>query len=297
VLKPVQLQALTEVVRTGSFSEAGKELGYTSSAVSQQVAALERALGVRLVEREPQRIRCTPAAYRLAERGRHALDVLASLEEDVRALAQGRSGRLRIGTCVEPTAGLIAPTLRRLRASQPQLDLVVGDGPPNVLLEQVRLGSIDLALLYDYPAAPRALPPEVRTLVLDQTPWELVTPTGWSGGTTLPELARLAEHEWVVGLDAEHGHRALFVVCAAAGFTPRISATTTNRDVVFGLVSADGRIGVVPAGPWQASAEVTVQPFDAVGATRRTLAVHLRRFHNPAVPAALRILREVAAAG
>ena len=76
VLKPVHLQTLAAVVRTSSFSQASRELGYTSSAVAQQIAALERDLGVRLFIREPQRIRPTPAALLLAERGQHALDLL-----------------------------------------------------------------------------------------------------------------------------------------------------------------------------------------------------------------------------
>ena len=107
--------------------------------------------------REPQRIRCTPAAFRLADRGRHALDVLTSLADDVRALARGQSGQLRIGTSLDPAAGLIAPTLRQLKAAHPQLDLVIEDRAPDELAERVRLGLLDVALLYDYPAAPRTL--------------------------------------------------------------------------------------------------------------------------------------------
>jgi DNA-binding transcriptional LysR family regulator len=119
-LKPTHLRALAEVVRTGSFAEAAQALGYTPTAVSQQVAALERSLGVRLVVREPHRICCTPAAVRLAERARHALEVLATLADDARALARGQSGRLRIGTALDPAAGLLAPTLRRLRTECPR---------------------------------------------------------------------------------------------------------------------------------------------------------------------------------
>ena len=293
MLKPIQLQALAEVVRTGSFTEAGKKLGYTSSAVSQQVAALERSLGIRLVVREPQRIRCTPAAVQLANRGSHALDVLTSLADDVRALARGQSGRLRIGTSLDPAAGLIAPTLRRLKAAHPELDLVIEDHSPDELAERVRLGLLDVALLYDYPAAPRTLAEELSFVVIEQEPWDLVTPVGWSDGH---ELRDLAAHEWVVGLDAGLGQRALSVVCAAAGFSPRVSATSRNRDVVLGLVSAEVGIGVVPALPWRASSDVDLHAFEAADATRRTLAVHLSSRTDPPVCAALKALRQVASA-
>ena len=293
MLTPIQLQALAEVVRTGSFTEAGKKLGYTSSAVSQQVASLERSLGIRLVVREPQRIRCTPAAFRLADRGSHALDVLTSLVDDVRALARGQSGQLRIGTSLDPAAGIIAPTLRRLKAAHPELDLVIEDRAPDELAERVRLGLVDVALLYDYPAAPRVLPGELASVVIEQEPWDLVTPVGWANGH---ELRDLAAHDWVVGLDAGLGQRALSVVCAAAGFSPRVSATSRNRDVVLGLVSAEVGIGVVPALPWRASPDVSLHAFEATGATRRTVAVHLPSRTDPSVQAALKTFRQVASA-
>lgn len=293
VLNPVQLRALTEVVRTGSFTEAGRELGYTSSAVSQQVTALERALGLRLVVREPHRIRCTPAALRLAHRGARALHVLAALEDDVRAVARGRAGRLRIGTSLDPAAGLIAPTLRRLKASHPQVTVTVDDLPPDDLLEEVLAGAVDVALVYDYPAAPRDLTPGLVAVELARDPWELVLPADWRDAH---ELSDLATHEWVVGLDDGVGHPALTAVCATAGFTPRVSVASRNRDVVVGLVSAGAGIGVLPAVPWRASPGVSLRPFEAPAASRRTLAVHPRTRTDASVSAALRTLHRVARA-
>ncbi|MFL6172000.1 MAG: LysR family transcriptional regulator [Marmoricola sp.] len=291
MLKPFQLQALAVVVRTGSFTDAGKELGYTSSAVSQQVAALERALGIRLVERKAQRIHCTPAGYRLAERGRQALEVLATLEEDVRALARGQSGRLRIGTALDPGAGLLAPTLRQLKASHPGLELAVDDRPPDELLDRVRLGSLDLALLYDYPASPRILPPELEARTLSQAPWQLLTPADWTNADALP---RLSSHSWIVGLAGDQGPRALSVVCAAAGFTPRISAITPNHDVVLGLVSAGVGVGVLPPGPLPGLHGVMVRAFEAADATVRTIAVHRAGSTHATVHIATRTLHRVA---
>ena len=291
MLKPVQLQALAAVVRTGSFREAGKELGYTSSAVSQQVAALERSLGIRLVLREPHRIRCTPAAERLADRSRHALRFLASLEDDVRALARGRSGRLRIGTSLDPMAGVLTPTLRELKSLHPLVDLVVADHTPDEVVEGLRVGSLDIGLLHDYPAAPRTLPGELTSVEIRQEPWELVTPLVWGDG---PALRDLAAHDWVVGLDAGGGRRALSAVCAAAGFNPRVTATTRDPDVVIGLVSAGAAVGVVPRVPWDTSSEVCLRPFEEPGATRRTLALYVRSRTDPTVRSALRTLRQVA---
>lgn len=294
MLNPVQLQALAAVVRTGSFAEAGKHLGYTSSAISQQVAALERSLGVRLVVREAQRVRSSPAAERLADRGRYALEVMASLEEDVRALARGQSGRFRIATSLDPAAGLLAPTLRRMRADWPNLDVIVHDCPHDLLLDRVRLGTVDLGLTYDYPAAPPDLPGELHRVVLSQERWQLVTPSAWVD--PMP-LSALASHRWVVGLDAGVGQRALASVCASAGFAPRVATATANQDVLFGLVSAGQGLGVVPAVPWRASPEVSLRPFAEEAATRRTVALHVRGRSDVTLNAALRTLRDVTVLG
>jgi DNA-binding transcriptional LysR family regulator len=161
------------------------------------------------------------------------------------------------------------------------------------------MGSVDLALIYDYPAAPRTLAPELTAVTLAQQPWQLVMPAGWphAPGPSAPALSDLADHAWVVGLGAGHGHRALAVVCAAAGFTPRISATTTNRDIVLGMVSAELGIGVLPSVPWPANGEVSLRPFVSAGATRRTVAVHVREETDVMVLAAVRTLRAVAHPG
>lgn len=288
MLNPVQLRALTEVVRTGSFTEAAKKLGYTSSAVSQQIAALERGLGMQLVTREAHRIRCTTTAQRLASRSVHVLGLLTSLEDDVRALASGEIGRLRIGTALDPTAGLIAPTLRALKALHPRINLSVSEQTADELVESLEVGALDVALVYDYPAAPRAVPRGLTSVELGQEPWDLVTPAGWRDSH---ELRDLSTHTWVVGLDPGVGQRALVTVCAAAGFSPRISATSTNRDVVLGLVSAGLGVGVLPSFRQVPSSEVGLRPLAEVDATRRTLVLHQRSRCDVPVRTTVQILQ------
>ena len=97
MLKPIQLQTLAEVVRTGSFTEAGKKLGYTSSAVSQQVAALERSLGVRLVVREPA-AHPVHAGRRPARRPRPPCPRRADLPRGRRARARQRDSPAGCGS-------------------------------------------------------------------------------------------------------------------------------------------------------------------------------------------------------
>ncbi len=84
------------------------------------------------------------------------------------------------------------------------------------------------------------------------------------------------------------------MVCAGAGFNPRVTATTRDPDVVIGLVSAGAAVGVVPRVPWRTSTEVCLRPFEDPGATRRTLAIYVHHRADPTVRLALHALRQVA---
>jgi DNA-binding transcriptional LysR family regulator len=290
VLKPLHLQTLAAVVRAGSFSQAGRQLGYTSSAVAQQIAALERELGLPLFVREPQRIRPTPAALLLAQRGRHALDLLESLEHEARAVASGRLGRISIGSALDAGSGLLADTMSYLKDSGPGLDIEIHDGTSTEVLDRVQMGSLDLGLVYDYAAAPRKLSPDVQALSLDEAPLHLVMPSHWNAVSCLDELA---EHDWFVGLDAPDGERALRALCRTAGFQPRVRVSSENPELVFGLVAAELGVAVVPTLPWRAPGGVEVRALSEEGATRRTIAVYLRRHGNrQALRSTLRAARQ-----
>jgi DNA-binding transcriptional LysR family regulator len=290
VLKPLHLQTLGVVVRLGSFSQAGRELGYTSSAVAQQISSLERELGLSLFVREPQRIRPTPAALVLAQRGRHALEMLEALESEAKAVASGRLGRIRIGTALDAGSGLVADTMSLLKDAGPGLDIEINDGTGAEVLDRVQMGALDVGLLYDYVSAPREVSADVQVVSLEEAPLRLVTPSSWS---ETPELSELADRDWFVGLDAPNGERALRALCRSAGFHPKIQVASENRDLVFGLVAAGLGVGVVPTLAWREPGGVNLTPFADAEARRRTIAVYQRRHgKRQAVRAAVKAARE-----
>jgi DNA-binding transcriptional LysR family regulator len=293
VLKPLHLQTLAAVVRRGSFSQAGRELGYTSSAVAQQVASLERQLGLPLFVREPQRIRPTPAALVLAQRGQHALDVLQGLENEARAVASGRLGRISIGTALDAGSGLVADAMTILKDAGPGLEIEIQGAPSAEVLDRVQMGALDVGLLYDYVSAPREVSPEVHVIVLDEAPLRLVTPSHTSASASLRELA---DRDWFVGLDAPDGDRAVRALCRAAGFHPRIQVTSDNHDLVFGLVAAGLGVGIVPTLAWPSPGGVNVRALAEKDAVRRTVGVYQRRHGNrQVVRATLRAARQAVA--
>ena len=114
MINPLHLRTLSVVLRTGSFAAAGRRLGYTGSAVSQQMSALETDTGLELFERRAHGIRATVSARLLSETAGNALGALASLEETVREIATGTRGRFGFGCFPTASEVLVPPTLARL---------------------------------------------------------------------------------------------------------------------------------------------------------------------------------------
>jgi DNA-binding transcriptional LysR family regulator len=137
------LRALLAVVRHGSFTAAATELGYTQSAISQQVAALETELGQPLVRRRP--VRATPAGERLAE---HAARIMLRLDVARSELSRlsDASGEVRVGACPLAAPELLAAALRDLRAGTPLLRVRVRPADPRSAVADVASGAVDAAL-------------------------------------------------------------------------------------------------------------------------------------------------------
>jgi DNA-binding transcriptional LysR family regulator len=138
------LRALVAVVRSGSFTAAASELGYTQSAISQQIAALEAELGHRLLLRRP--VRPTPAGERLAE---HAVRILLRLEVARSELTHLDQGPVEIRVAVCPLAApeLLAAALRELRATNPRLQVTVRSVDRRAAVADVASGRVDVALV------------------------------------------------------------------------------------------------------------------------------------------------------
>ena len=169
-----QLLALLAVVETGTFSGAADELGYTQSAVSQQVAALERAVGAALFDRPggPRRVRLTPLGEVLAEHARVIVARVQAAQADVAAVKAGDKGVLRVGILQSVGTKVLPTLLRRYREERPGITLE----PLEIfdlggIAEGVESGRFDLAF------APLPLPdgPFAVRRVLDD-PFVLLAP-------------------------------------------------------------------------------------------------------------------------
>ena len=293
MLNPVHLRTLIEVVKTGSFAEAARRLGYTSSAVSQQISAFERAVGVPLFEREAHSIRPAGAALLIADRGGELLAALDGFEHEVKAMVQGLRGRLRIGTFPTASARIVPKVLARLQAELPDAEIRLDEAEPDDVLPLVLTGELDLALVYAYDLVPRTWPEELTVLPLLDESLLVMVPAGHQAAKNNVRLEDLKDERWIASRDGTSGATCLTRLCAAAGFAPKIAFRSNDYEVVQSLVAAGVGVALVPALGHKELAGTHAMPLRHKPLRRHVHVVHRTANTNPLLRDAVNALQEV----
>lgn len=250
MLNPLHLRTLSVVLRTGSFAAAGRQLGYTASAVSQQMKALEAESGLVLFERGARQAVPTADALLLSERAVETLGALATLQEAVREIAASTRGRLGLGSF--PTASeVLAPrALARFADDFPDVEVRLEDGEPRELLTRLLEGDLDVIVVFRYDLVPQHWPARlVRTPLLTE-PVRLLVPGADASPPESPSrpvpLTDFSDASWISTREGTAGALALERACAAAGFVPRIRYRSNDYDVVRSFVRAGLGVAMVP---------------------------------------------------
>jgi DNA-binding transcriptional LysR family regulator len=246
MLDPRRLRVLREVATRGSFSAAAEALAFTSSAVSQQVAALERETGTRLVERGVRPVRLTDAGRALVA---HAEAVLARLDEaqqELGEIAGLRRGRLRLASFPTAIATLVPRAVARFSERHPDVELTVLDDHGQGLVPRLARWELDLALIYDHEALPETGVKLERTHLLDD-PFDLIVPAGHPLTRRAPAaLEELADETWIGGTpDGAYG-RIVLHSCRAAGFEPRVVFGSDDYNAVQAFVAVGLGVAMLP---------------------------------------------------
>ncbi|MFF3457313.1 LysR family transcriptional regulator [Streptomyces sp. NPDC002730] len=240
-----RMQVLRAVVTSGSVTAAAANLGYTPSAVSQQVAALEKQAGTALLERVGRGVQPTAAGRLLTEHAAIISKNLAEAETALADLREGRTGRLSIRYFATAGATLVAPALAGLRREFPgvQVDLKLID--PDDPLPEVKQGRADLAVVVHPRDRPRD---DIRLVHLLDDPYRAVLPKGHHlAAKRVLDLADLADEPWV-GNEWPVGPCLEIVLdaCAAAGFTPNFVVESEDYATAQGFVAAGLGISLMP---------------------------------------------------
>jgi DNA-binding transcriptional LysR family regulator len=242
-----RLRVLSEVAARGSFSAAAEALRLTQSAVSQHVAALEREVGMPLVERGTRPLELTEAGHALI---RHAGGIFARLdgaEQELGEIAGRRAGRLRFGSFPTALATLVPPAFARFRRLHADVTLTVVDDHLQRLIPRVEAGELDLALIYDHAALPEIAARELERIPLLADEYRAVLPAGHRlARRRALELADLRSEPWIGGAPASAWYRIVGDACRAAGFTPEVGFASDDYIAVQALVAAGLGVALIP---------------------------------------------------
>ncbi len=241
MLDPHRLAVFRSVVASGSVQAAADNLGLTSSAVSQHLAALQRETGLTLFQRSGRGIAPTEAALRLDQRSDEAMSQWGRLDQVVTDLREGRSGRLSIGYFASAGSAWMPTLARRLTTEYPDLVL------------ELRLNEVeqrgprpDLDLVIEPPDTP--LPPGLRRVDLTEDPFVVVLPRDHAlAGRTEVALTDLRGETWVSNdYPGAVGHRIVVAACAAVGLRPRFTVQAQDHHTAIGFVAAGVGVSVMP---------------------------------------------------
>jgi molybdate transport repressor ModE-like protein len=245
--------ALQAVAEEGSFGRAATRLGYTQSAVSQQIQALERIVGEKLVERPggPRAVSLTEAGKLLL---RHADAIVARVQAaaaDLESFSAGAAGSLRVGSYQSVSARILPAVIRRFREEWPKVEVELRESEVDERLEeQLEEGELDVSFVI-LPTGARPL--ESEQLLVD--PHVLIVPKGspLAHGATPPTLRQVTEHPLI----AYRNCRTMQTIEESLrrnGREPRIVFRTDDNGTVQGLVAAGLGVAIVP--------RLTVQPLE-----------------------------------
>jgi DNA-binding transcriptional LysR family regulator len=289
------LLALRAVARSGSFSRAAEDLGYTQSAISQQIAMLERIVGLPLFERRGGRrqVVLSEAGVLLLRHTRAIIDRFQSAKADLAAFSAGAKAALHIGAYESVSARILPAILGVFAAKWPQVEIDLRDSSDSDLLSLVEAGELDLAFVMDS----EILSEGFKTTELLQDPYVLLVPAESPLAHNQPvsfadlDGCRFVAHHMMAC------QQFLESSLRRSGFEPQIVLRSSDNATVQGLVAAGLGVAIVPLLTVDENdPKVVIRQLDPpIPARTIVVANHPDRYLSPAAEAFLETARQVGA--
>jgi len=253
VLDLRRLRLLRELHERGTVAAVADALQYTPSAVSQQLAVLEREAGVPLLEKAGRTLRLTDAALVLVGHAEALLERAALAEADLAAAAGTVAGRGRIAAFESVAVGIALPALEALARSAPRLRCELIEAEPEPALPALALGDFDLVIGDEGGPEPRALPDGVVRHVLPGDPVRIVLPAAHPLAERHPEavpLAELADEVWATGAIGMGWEEMTRRTCRVlGGFDPDVRHRCIGATIALALVERGLAVTLLPELP------------------------------------------------
>lgn len=293
-----RMRVLREVAAKGSFSAAAESLSYTQSAISQQIAALEREAGTTLVERNARGVRLTDAGRALVQHADAILARLADAEAELEAISGLRAGRVRLASFPSAGATVMPKAIAAFRAAHPGVEVQLHPAEPDDGLALLRAGEVDISLTivttWDDACAVRD--GLELTHILDDPMYVSLPDWHPLARKRSLKLRDLADEQWILGSTGSCPDTSIFLrECERAGFEPKIAFHSDDYFAIQGFVATGMGVSFIPDLALVALREdITIRSIGARPPARRIMAATLQdSWASPAKTAMLEQLIEV----
>ena len=241
-----RLRLLRELAHRGTMTAVAEAFRLTSSAVSQQLATLEREARAKLFERVGRRVRLTADGTRLAAHAEEILRAVEAAELDLKAGREKPRGTLEVACFPSFAKAYLLPAVIRVRQKFPDFSVLLRDLEPADSIEAVRGGRCHLAVSFAYSLVPRPDVPGLVAFSLLQERILLALPPKWRRARNPVDLRQFADEDWIVGSRGGDDLQLAERACALAGFAPRVTHMVDDYELMLQVVAAGLGIGFAP---------------------------------------------------
>jgi DNA-binding transcriptional LysR family regulator len=240
------MRVLVELDRRGTLGAVAQATGYSKSAVSQQLVALQQAVGVPLADRVGRRLRLTPAAMALLP---SASQLLASVEAARGTLDPEAEpvGEVRVAAFASLLTGPVLGAIRALSARHPRLAVGLQEREPREVDTMLADDEVDVGFVYDYSLVPRYHPDQTAVRLLAERPMALIIPSGPDAGRGEGPTRILGSEqaEWITNSRGSDDDELLHRVTAAHGAPARVAHRIDSLALITELVAAGLGVGLM----------------------------------------------------
>lgn len=244
-IDPRRLRILHEVSLRGGVMKAAEALHLTPSAISQQLAQLEREVGIALIDRSQRRVTLTPAGRVLAAYGERIEEQLAEARQELNRFTDRLAGPVTIAAFPTVIRHLLVSALRELAVRHPKIVPIIQEIYGQAALRELRLGGVDLVVAERDMSRPAPALPSMSRHRLYDDEYRIVVPPG------LPDIPRtvadLVDLPWVAGVPEQASGQALERLAQLHGFVPRRVHVIAEFPPTLALVSAGHGVAIVPS--------------------------------------------------
>src|SRR4051794_7283049 len=273
MLDAKRLVVLREFASEGTIAKTAERLAYTSSAVSQQLAQLQREAGVELFRHHGRRLELTDAGRLLVERGAAVIAGLEALDAELAGQGGAVRGTVRIGAFQTAAHSLVLPAVERLESVHPELESSLIEAEAETAIPELIRGGLDVVVAEEYPNAPRPRPDGLvrRDILEDEMLLALPKQHAAARAKTV-RLGRLRDDAWVTARQGTASSEMAVGLCRSlGGFEPRVTHRANVLQLMLRLVASRGCVALIPAlGEHQTSSDVAVRRL-ADGRFTRTI--------------------------